>query len=53
MLLGSSGKVVYDFIEMGGNVLAFEDVSQLDLGGKVTAIKKAQQEVFNNNQVTG
>ncbi|MCD4798012.1 MAG: hypothetical protein K8R19_03250 [Methanosarcinales archaeon] len=46
-------KAVYDFAEIGGNLLAFEEVGQLDLGGKVTATKKAQQEVFNNNQVTG
>jgi len=44
---------VYDFAEIGGNLLAFEEVGQLDLGGKVTATKMAQQEVFNNNQVTG
>jgi len=53
VLLGRAGKAVYAFTAIEGNVLAFEEVSQLDLGGKVTAIKKAQQEVFNNNQVTG
>ena len=53
VVVGSPGKVEHAFAAIRGNLLAFEEVGQLDLGGKVTATKKAQQEVFNNNQVTG
>ena len=53
VVVGSPGKAVYDFTAIEGNVLAFEEVNQLALGGKITATRKAQQEVLYNIQVTG
>ena len=53
VVVGRCGKAVYDFSAIEGNVLAFEEVNQLALGGKITATRKAQQEVLYNIQVTG
>ena len=53
MVVGRGGKVDHAFAAIEGNLLAFEEVNQLALGGKITTTRKAQQEVVYNIQVTG
>ncbi|HIH86780.1 MAG TPA: hypothetical protein HA304_02635 [Methanosarcinales archaeon] len=40
VVVGSPGKAVYAFTAIEGNLLTFEEVSQLDPGRKVTATKR-------------
>ncbi|MBC2697070.1 MAG: hypothetical protein HF976_06340 [ANME-2 cluster archaeon] len=47
------GKLDHAFTAIEGNLLAFEEVNQLALGGKIMATRKAQHEVPYNIQVTG
>ena len=46
-------KAACAFTAIEGKNLAFEEVNQLALGGKIMATRKAKQEVPYNIQVTG